>query len=129
MAKTYDVVQAGSIQLLMEEVNRRLEDGWELAGNFQAVPGPGFVQPMTTGKTVKEVKEGKPAKDLTDAEAHAEFLKQAESADNKAKMTQITGPVPVLPGINEPMQIEVVATPVAEVQAKEKAATEVKVKK
>jgi hypothetical protein len=129
MAKTYDVVQAGSIQLLMEEVNRRLEDGWELAGNFAAA-GPGFVQPMTTSKSVKEVKEAKAPKDLTDAEAHAKFLEQANSAANKEAMTRITGPVPVMPGINEPMEVKVVATPLAEVQAQEKAAAEgAKVKK
>lgn len=122
MSKTYDVVQASSVQLLMEEVNRRLEDGWELAGNFAAIAGPGYVQPMTTSKSVKEVKEAKAPKDLTDAEAHAEFLEQANSADNKMKMTQITGPDPVLPGINEPMEVKVVATPVAEVQAQEEKA-------
>lgn len=121
MSKTYDVVSASSLQWLIEEVNKRLEDGWELSGEFQAIAGPAYVQPMTTNKTPQQVKEAAKPKDLTDAEAHAEFLKQAESPANKEAMNQITGPAPVGGGLNEPMQIEVVATPVAEVKAAEAA--------
>lgn len=121
MPKTYDVVQASSLPALIEEVNKRLEEGWEIAGEFRAIAGPAYVQPMTTNKTPQQVKEAKAPKDLTDAEAHAEFLKQAESPANKEAMNQITGPTPVGGGLNEPMQVTVVATPVAEVQAAETA--------
>lgn len=124
MAKYYDVVSASSLPALIEEVNKRLEGGWELHEGH-ALTAAGWSQAMTTSKKPEEAKAGEPAKDLTDAEAHAEFLKQAESPANKEAMNQITGPTPVLPGLNEPMEIKVVATPKAEVQAAEA----VKVKK
>lgn len=127
MAKTYDVVQASSLPALIEEVNKRLEEGWELHGDH-TLTASGWSQAMTTNKTPQQVKEAAKPKDLTDAEAHAEFLKQAESPANKEAMNQITGPTPVVPGLNEPMEIKVVATPKAEVQAQEKA-VEPKVKK
>lgn len=137
MAKYYDVVQASSLSALVEEINKRLEQGWELHEG-STLTAAGWSQAMTTNKTPEQVKEAAKPKDLTDAEAHAEFLKQAGSPQNVEAMNQITGPTPVVPGINEPMQIKVVATPLTEIhkalpvppgEAKEKAATELKVKK
>lgn len=116
MAKYYDVVQASSLPALIEEINKRLEQGWELHEG-STLTAAGWSQAMTTSKTPEQVKEAAKPKDLTAAESHAEFMKQAESPANKEAMNQITGPTPVVPGINEPMEIKVVATPVAEVKA------------
>lgn len=120
MAKFYDVIQASSLPALIEEVNKRLEQGWELHEG-STLTAAGWSQAMTTGKKPEAPKPGEPAKDLTDAEAHAEFLERANSAENQRQMNQITGPTPVVPGINEPMVVTVQAAPVAEAKAAEAA--------
>ena len=59
----YEIVEADSPQKLSEQVNERLASGWELYGNFTAIPAgavgkPRLFQPMV----FREIDRGFPLK-------------------------------------------------------------------